>query len=581
MNIPLRQYLALLARYLRPQWPRVTLLAGLLGGAIGLQLYNPLILRHFLDTAVAGSGTEGLPRQAGLFILLALSSQLLTALAKYVGEQVSWTATNELRGDLAAHCLRLELSFHKARTQGEMVERIDGDVTALANFFSQMMIDVAGNLALMAGVLVLLLREDWRAGLALTAFAGFTLYTLGAIRAYAVPFWAEQRQVSAEFFGYLGEVLAGTEAIRASGAGAHMLNRYFVVLRRLFRANMRSGMTGALMWTSSVTIFALSNAMAFGLGAYLFGTGAITVGTVYLIFHYTELLRRPIEQIRTQMQDLQKAGASIERVEALLQTTPRIQDGPGAPLPGGPLAVDFDHVSFAYEPDDPVLQGISLTLAPGQVLGLLGRTGSGKSTLARLLLRFYDPTGGAVRLGGADLRAVTLKDLRRRVGFVTQDVQLFAASVRDNLTFFDPAVADAQILAVLAELGLGPWVRSLPAGLDTQLESGGGGLSAGEAQLLAFARVFLADPGLVILDEASSRLDPATEALVEQAVTRLLSGRTGIIIAHRLATVQRADTILILAGGRVLEHGAREQLTLDPDSRYSRLLRSGLAEVLA
>lgn len=581
MNIPVRRYLALLARYLRPQRLKVALLAALLLGGIGLQLYSPQILRRFLDTAMSGAGTASLPWQASLFIFLALTNQLVTALARYVGEQVSWTATNDLRADLAAHCLKLDLAFHKGRTPGEMVERIDGDVTALSSFFSQMVIDMIGNLVLMAGVLALLFREDWRAGLALSLFAVATLWTLGRIRTYAIPAFTAQRQVSAELMGFLGEALSGTEAIRSSGATGHIMHRFFRLMQRVYSSNARSINFMTLMWTTSLTIFTVGNAIAFGLGAYLYTTGAVTAGTVYLIFHYTELLRRPIEQIRTQMQELQRASASIARVEELTQTASNLPAGSGRPLPEGPLAVAFRDVSFAYEADDPVLQQISFELAPGQVMGLLGRTGSGKSTLARLLLRFYDPTAGAVRLGGVDLRDAHVQDVRRRVGFVTQDVQLFAASVRDNLTFFDPTVSDGRILTVLEDLGLGPWIRSLPAGLDTAVESGGGGLSAGEAQLLAFARVFLADPGLVILDEASSRLDPATEALVERAVSRLLAGRTGIIIAHRLATVQRAGTILILEGGAVAEHGERERLAHDPDSRFARLLRTGLEEVLA
>jgi ABC-type multidrug transport system fused ATPase/permease subunit len=248
-------------------------------------------------------------------------------------------------------------------------------------------------------------------------------------------------------------------------------------------------------------------------------------------------------------------------------------------MPSGPLAVDAERVSFGYVADDPVLRGISFHLAPGRTLGLLGRTGSGKTTLGRLFVRFYDPTEGEIRLGGVDLREAPVADLRSRVGLVTQDVQLFHASARDNLTFFNPAISDRRIFEVLDELGLAAWVRSLPSGLDTQI--GPRSLSAGEAQLLAFARVFFKDPGLVILDEASSRLDPATEQLVERAVGALLRGRTAIIIAHRLATVHRADEIMIIDDGRVIEHGERPALAADPDSRFASLLRTGLEEVLA
>jgi ATP-binding cassette subfamily B protein len=216
----------------------------------------------------------------------------------------------------------------------------------------------------------------------------------------------------------------------------------------------------------------------------------------------------------------------------------------------------------------------------GGTLGLLGRTGSGKTTLTRLLLRLYDPTHGDVCLGEVNLRDVPNADLRAHVAIVTQDIQLFSATVRDNLTFFDATISDERIMAALDELGMGDWARTLPKGLATPLASGGAGLSAGEAQLLAFARAFLRDPGLVILDEASSRLDPATERKLEHAVDKLLEGRTGIIIAHRLGTVQRVDQIMILEDGRVRESGQREHLVRDLDSRFSQLLRVGMEEAL-
>jgi len=214
-------------------------------------------------------------------------------------------------------------------------------------------------------------------------------------------------------------------------------------------------------------------------------------------------------------------------------------------------------------------------------LGLLGRTGSGKSTIARLLLRLYDPSSGELYVGDVQPSKANLQELRQRVGLVTQDVQLFQASVRDNLSFFNPAISDAQMLTVLDDLELTAWLNALPAGLDTELTAGGGGLSAGQAQLLAFARIFLMDPGLVILDEASSRLDPATQQLIERAVSKLLQNRTAILIAHRLETVQRADDILILDSGQIVEQGARLALAADPISHFYHLLQVGLTEVLA
>jgi ABC-type multidrug transport system fused ATPase/permease subunit len=228
-----------------------------------------------------------------------------------------------------------------------------------------------------------------------------------------------------------------------------------------------------------------------------------------------------------------------------------------------------------------VLSDLSFDLKPGSILGLLGRTGSGKTTLGRLIFRLYDVNSGCIKINNADLREAHLETLRLNIAMVTQDVQLFRASIRENLTFFDRSIPDEKIIATLEELELGDWLRSQPQGLDTELVTGSRSLSAGEAQLLAFTRVFLRNPGLVILDEASSRLDPATEQRLERAIDKLLKNRTAIIIAHRLDTIQRADEVLILDKGLVSEYGNRRQLAADPNSRFYQLLQTGMEEVLA
>jgi ATP-binding cassette subfamily B protein len=338
---------------------------------------------------------------------------------------------------------------------------------------------------------------------------------------------------------------------------------------------------GTFNWGVTTLLFALNLALSLALGVWFLRAGQITIGTVYLIVSYSNTLQRPVTQLARQFQDMQAATASIMRIRELFALQPSVQS-PVAPqpLPHGALSVTFESVDFGYVADTSVLCHVDFRLEAGKVMGLLGRTGSGKTTITRLLFRFYDPLAGVIRLGGQDLRTLALDDVRRSVGMVTQDVQLFQASVRDNLTFFNEAIADAKIIDALYTLGLGRWYESLEQGLDTRLEAGGRSLSAGEAQLLAFTRVFLKDPGLVILDEASSRLDPVAEHLIEAAIDRLLQGRTAIIIAHRLATVQRADHILVLSDGEVLESGDRVALLARPDSKFSQLLRTGLAEVL-
>ena len=578
MAVSYAQHRQFLLNYLRPQWPRVAALAALLFSGISLQLLTPQILARFIDLARGGAEQEVLVRLAGLFLAAALTGQVISALSVYASENVGWTATNKVREDLALHCLRLDLPFHNAKTPGEMIERVDGDVTQLSGFFSQFVIKVLGNVILLLGILVLLYRANWGVGLVYTVFTLGTLLILRRLMELAIPYFKESRQAGAILLGFLEERLSGTEDIRASGAVPYVLRRLSEALRNQLEKSRRAWLRGTMMWATTAILLVVGNALAFGMGAWLLRRGIITIGTVYLFFHYTEMLRRPLEQITRQMQELQRATASISRVGDLLALETATKDG-AVRVPGGALAVDVDHVSFGYVPDDLVLRDISFRLEPGRVLGLLGRTGSGKTTIGRLFARFYDPTAGAIRLGGTDVRDMSLDDLRGRVGLVTQDVQLFHASVRDNLTFFDPTISDQRIVEVLRELELLDWMRALPEGLDTQI--GPRSLSAGEAQLLAFARVFFKDPGLVILDEASSRLDPATEQLVERAVGALRRGRTAIIIAHRLGTVQRADEILILDDGAVLEHGARARLAADPSSRFASLLRTGLEEVLA
>jgi len=581
MKVPLREYWDLLAKHIAPQRVRFALLVGLLLVSIGLQVINPQIMRRFLDGARGEAQTAPLAILAVAFIGIALFQQGVGVGATYVGENVAWTATNALRADLARHCLHLDMDFHSERTPGELIERIDGDVSQLSNFFSQVVVRVLGNILLLVGVLIALSVQDWRIGLPFIVFALFTLVVLYRIRGIAVPYDKARRQAEADLFGYLEERLAGTEDLRSSGAVDYAIRGLYKLHHAIQGHWTKARLMYLIVGTTGGMLHVLGMALSVVLGYYMFKRGIVSLGTAYLLVHYTNLLVWPIRDLTDQIENLQTIGASTERLSELYAIESRTRDGPLAFLPNQALSVSFAGVSFAYTEEEPVLHDVSLELAPREVLGLLGRTGSGKTTLARLLFRLYNKDAGDILLGGIEIGELQLKVLRERVAIVTQDVQLFQASVRDNLTFFDRTIADEQIEAVVDELELSDWYQSLPNGLDTELLSGGRGLSAGEAQLLAFTRVFLRDPGLVVLDEASSRLDPATERRIERAVDKLLHNRTAIIIAHRLGTVERADKIMILEQGQVVEYGRRTMLLADPTSRLSLLLRTGLQEVLA
>jgi ATP-binding cassette, subfamily B, bacterial len=568
----------LLGTLLRGRRGRLALLGLLLAVSSALPLAGPQLLRAFIDQAVAGRPIAALALIAGAYVAVALSSQALAVTAAYGATQLAWTVSNDLRGLLLRHTLALDLSFHGTHPPGELIERTDGDVTALSTFVSSFVMRIVGSALTLIGVLVVVMLEDWRVGLALAAFAAVAAVTIARLRNSAVPQATERRAAAARLFGEIEERLAGAEDLRANGGGGHAVRRFHQAIAALYRSALRAALGTRRIYVITMAVFVAGGVLSLLAGATLYRSGAITLGTVYLLFRYTSMLREPLEQISNELQNVQTAVAGYVRVGELLAERPTVADAGARTLPVGPLPVELDGVGFAYRDGVPVLDGVTLRLPAGRVLGVIGRSGSGKTTLTRLLLRLADPTEGVVRVGGTDVREVQLAALRERVGLVTQDVQLFDASVRDNLTLFGAVDADdSRLNEVLDSLGLGGWRRALPDALDTPLGPGGAGLSAGEAQLLAFARVFLRDPGLVILDEAASRVDPTTEARIERALDTLLAGRTAIIIAHRLATVGRADEILVLEQGRIAEHGARLALAADSRSRFARLLASNQA----
>lgn len=571
-------YRTMLATYLLPQRGKVILLASILLATSGLQLVIPLILQRFIDGALEGE-TRSVLMVAGIAYLVAgVLNQLFSAGSTYLGADVGWTATNRLREDLAEHLLSLDMGFHTNTTPGEMIERIDGDVTAVANFLSRFVVKLLGAGLLLFGVLIVAWWQSPIVGIAYTCFVATVITVAYSMRNMAVAAAEEERETSALLYGFIEERLAAIDDIRANGAGVFAMRRFVGVMRDFFFRTTAAWIRRTQYRVTSNTIFWAGSALALALGVWLVQSRSASIGTAYLLYQYVLLIQSPVEQVTQEFTELQKAAGGIVRINQYRAITTRLQDEGVTELPTGPLSVEFDHVDFSYEDASPaheaqILHGVTFHLEQGTVLGLLGRTGGGKTTTTRLISRLYDPESGAVRVGGVDLRNVPLHSLRRRVGVVTQDVQLFRASVRDNLTFFDHSRSDDELLASLDNAGLGEWVRGI--GLGANLGASGSGLSAGESQLLAFARVFLQDPGVVILDEPASRLDPATELLVAKATEHLFVNRTVIVVAHRLETVRRADQIMVIDQGRIAEHGKREVLAETPGTRYAELLAAG------
>ncbi|WP_289356190.1 ABC transporter ATP-binding protein [Paenibacillus sp. S-12] len=570
-----------LLRYVIPVRGRLLFLLVMLLVSTAFQLVNPQIVQQFIDTAASQGTLSTLLLLAGLYLIIAALTQLITVAISYLGNDISWRATNTLRADLLKHCLGLDMHFHNRKTPGEMIERIDGDVTGMSNFFAMFIVQVIGSFILLAGILGFMFTVNWPIALAMAIFTLLSIGFMTFIRNMGVSSSKDERAASASLFGLIEERIAGIEDVQANGAVPYVINRFHQAMHKVFRTGRKAWMLRVVPWNTTVVLFAIAVTVVLLLGVHYYLIGQISLGTLFLIFQYTQMLNTPIEQLGDQIQEFQKAKSGMMRSQELLSLQSEIVDGTKEQLPDGALGLEFDHVTFGYNEEKVVLHDITFAVQPGQRLGIIGRTGSGKSSISRLLLRLYNIDSGIIRIGGEDIRSLKLETLYRRVGMVTQDVQLFDGTLRDNLTLFDPEITDETIFETTDRLGLRQWIDALPNGLDSHLSSGGTSLSAGEAQLFALTRVFLTNPSIIVLDEPSSRLDAATEAMLQTAVDQLMEQCTGIIIAHRLATLEQVDAIMVLQHGRIVELGPRKELTSDPSSHYAMLLRTGREEELA
>ncbi|MGC9777856.1 MAG: ABC transporter ATP-binding protein [Candidatus Heimdallarchaeota archaeon] len=576
----LKYIVSLLKKYMNPYLPQVMLLAVLLLILSGIDILNPQIIRYYIEAVNEPVLNTRLILIASIvYIIVNLIHRVLFVIIRWISQNLAWSTTNDLRIDLTRHCINLDMKFHNQRKTGEMIERIDGDASTLSEFFSTFIIHFLGSFLLLAGILIAVFIESWIYGLIFLGFTIIALIALYLVRKVASPLWKKVRESTTALFGVIEENISGFEDIRANGADEFLMRRFHESAQTDFRNKSKAMIVSRVYYAVNILMGALLNIGILVASYFLADRLGIDGGVLFLLLSYGNNILRPLRLILWQLEQMQNSLANIDRIKEWFDIKSEITDEGNLLFPDEDINLEFDTLDFGYS-EELFLKNINFNIEPGKKLGLVGRTGSGKTTIARLIFRLYDPNNGKIKINGLNSKKFPLSELRKNVAYVTQEVELFKASIKDNITFFDYDMTDEQVLRVLEDLGLKKWYDQLPKGLETVIFSEDLGLSAGEEQLLALTRAFLKNPKLVILDEASSRLDPATEKQVDLALEKLLEGRSAIIIAHRLATLQKVDDILILEKGEIVEYGSRAELVKNPNSHFSKLLQQGIQEVL-
>jgi len=547
-----------------------------------IQIFNPQIIRLYLNQVGADTlNTNALIWTSILYIGMNLIFRVVYVVLNWVSQELAWSTTNDLRVDLTRHCINLDMTFHNQHKTGEMIERIDGDASNLSAFFGEFIIQFISNFLLLTGVLIAVFIEGWVFGLSFLGFILLSALALYLVRKITVPLWKKVRVSTTALYGNIEESLSGFEDIQGCGADSYIMKKYHDVAQTDFKNKNKAMIVSRIFVITSILLGGVLNVGLLALSFFLQNIIPVNAGLIYLLLAYAANILLPIQNILYQTGRLQNSLANIDRIKEWFDIESKIKDNGKLVFPKEDVQLVFDDLDFGYNEDELVLKNISFELEPGKKIGIVGRTGSGKTTLARLIFRLYDPQFGSIKINGQKNSQYPLKDLRKNIAYVTQDVELFNASIKDNITFFDSRYSDKEIIDVIRKLGLEDWFNKLPNGLETEVYSEELGLSAGEEQLLALTRAFLKDPKIVILDEASSRLDPATEKITERALNNLLKNRSTIIIAHRLSTLENVDKILILENGEITEFGSRSKLVDDPESQFSQLLQYGIMEVLS
>jgi ABC-type multidrug transport system fused ATPase/permease subunit len=539
-------------------------------------LAEPLIIGYAIDEGLVAGSLAVIYAMVALYIGVNVATWVFSY-AQTIG--MGWVGQHmilDLRNALFGHLQSLSLQFYSEQKAGWIISRLTNDIENFNNLLNDGVQNLVKNGLTLIGVFIAIFFVDWRLALATLSILPVMVVITAWFRIESWKAYRAAREAVAEVAAHLQENVSGMRVVQAFTGELKSASRFAERNHAYRRANARATVLSAVYFPGVELLGSAGLAVVLLYGGYRVVSGEMTVGELVAFVGLLNMFFQPIQQLSQLYSDLQSTVASLEKVFAVLDTEPDLADSPNAKdLQNLRGDVEFDRASFAYG-EDVVLDDVSFRIKPGETLAIVGETGAGKSTVIKLLSRFYDPTEGEVRVDGEDVRNVRGSSLRRHMGVVLQDTFLFTGTIKENMRYGRPDATDEEIVAAAKTVGADDFIRRFPEGYDTQVRERGGRLSVGERQLVSFARALLADPKLLVLDEATSSVDLSTEARIEAALDRLLAGRTSVVIAHRLSTVRRADRILVMGKGRVIEQGTHEDLMGRP-SAYRRLHESQFA----
>lgn len=542
-----------------------------------LVLMAPYLIGRTIDMCVAKAGLRPLARMMGLMLLV----QVLTSAAFWlqtVGAIViAQQAGRDIRRDLFDHMQTLSLRFFDGHPHGELMSRLTNDTDTVTSTMGDCVTQLVNCVLMVAGAAVIMCAMNWRLAIATMATVPLVTAATAWLGAKTRQGYRDRQQSLGTLNGIVEETIHGQRVVKVCQREQDAIRKFSAANAELRRCGIKAVMFIGFMGPAMGVCRNLGFAVLAGTGGWLVTRGLATIGTVAAFVNYADQFNRPLNQIANLYGMVQSALAGAERVFAIMDEPPEAEDASGGTdLTNVRGDVEFQNVSFGYKPDATVLKEITFRAPAGQTTALVGPTGAGKTTIINLLTRFYDVDKGCIRVDGQDIRELRRDSLRRSLGIVLQDTVLFTGTVRDNIRYGRLEATDAEVEAAARLANADQFIRHLPAGYDTQLSDSGSSLSQGQRQLLAIARAMLADPAILILDEATSSVDTRTEIHVQEAMQRLLHGRTSFIIAHRLSTIRKADCIMVIEDGRIVERGNHADL-LARQGAYHRLYTSQFA----